>query len=319
MNALISTDLRRLRFDGAFAFYHALMANRSPKLLPNAHSYGLLFKLSRRIHAPRSMFSRRLKRTENTVPPLRLFKDMFECHLIQSLGRVKNRTSVINEYSLNNALHAFLARRDYPAAYVVALTFSRCGLWPNLRTYEILFHHLASRLRVALRSPTERPWAENLLAVGETSSTSGWPLPNPTSQLDPNLSFHDHVMLRLLWIASGSNCPMHTLDQQMEFMIDPDNLLHRSLRSPRKITRMHFRFPTFSMLSDGPAFVGGTLPDRSLDKFNAVPLQRVIRRAIEPLPGFRVSDLIKRAKDLMIAPSSALERPLGKSDMRDRQ
>jgi hypothetical protein len=315
MNTIIRHAARSFRFDRSFLFYRLLVGNRSHTFLPDARTYQLLFQVSGRIFAMKMPRSRKYRRTENALTPLSLFRDMLECNLIQTLGRLRNQSTVIDLHTLNSALKAFLRQQDYAAAFVTINTLSQCGFKPNLRTYKVLFKHLMARVKRGLYSSKDSQWIERLLAVADPSAGTGWTLSNPTDQLDPDMSLDDHIMTRLLWLASGTNFRMKSTEDQLLFLLDPHGLLYRHFISPRKFRNslpLH-RIPTLSLLTRGPTLFGEPLPDEAGYTFDVIPLLRMIHRAMDTVT---FVESVKEAKAKMVVLPPQLRFPRGNLDNR---
>jgi hypothetical protein len=315
-NALIRMDINASQVDRAFAFYHAFMANRTRTLLPNVATFLMLFRLSRKIYAPRNRLLRGYKHSASTVPPAQLFRDMMECHLIQTVGVVKNRSQVLDVPVLNAALHMFLALRDYPAAFVVAKVFERCGLRPDARSYRLALHHLVERARRVVGYEAGKIWVEVLLGIGKPSPAArtvmtNWAWYELSERLDPDLSFEDHVATRLLWLGSGTNAPMETTDDITAFMLGHDRKL-TTTSSPSTNPPSSSPLPTLFMLSSGEI----PLPA----SFDSLPLRRILFRAVRASAvvggNHPVTQLIKQAKERLILDQGVLGFNRGAVDRR---
>jgi pentatricopeptide repeat protein len=316
MNTIIRLEARSFRFNRSFLFYRLLVENRSRTFLPDARTYGLLFQISGRIFGLHRQRSRNYRRTENALTPLSLFRDMVECDLIQTLGQLRNNSTVMDLHALNDALEAFLRQQDYAAAFVAVRTLAHCGLKPNLRTYKVLFKHLVARVKWGLCSSKEGQWIKRLLAVGNPGAGTGWTLSSPTDQIDPDMSLDDHIMTRLVWLASGTNFRMKSMEDQMRFLLDPYGLLYRWFVSPRRFrhTRsLHFRIPTLSLLTREPALFGAPLPDEAGHTFDVLPLLKTLRRAMKSVTS---AESVRQAKAKMVVFPSQLRFPRGNLDNR---
>jgi hypothetical protein len=170
-NALITYDLNRQAYRRVFEFYNVLMRLRSRNLTPDAKTYILLFKAVRSLHNPlRTTRSRKHKPPRNTIPPRLLYKEMLECHLIQTLGRASRKSSVINGIVLDAALRTFMAMKDYVAAFVVVRSFGVYGLRPGVQTYLAVLQPLLA----GVKARKDGDWVEQLLKKGEWEEEKGW-------------------------------------------------------------------------------------------------------------------------------------------------
>jgi pentatricopeptide repeat protein len=153
-NVLIASQVWRHAYSRAFALYRMLcgLASGDNRIVPDAFTFGSLFKALQRINIPRSPLSRKYREPGNVVPPRQLYHDMVSAHLFHTNGKVSRRSEVITPSILNVALRTFLTARDYAAALVVVRSFSMTRFKPTLSTYVILVNHVIAKVRLELKA-----------------------------------------------------------------------------------------------------------------------------------------------------------------------
>ncbi|KAH9931391.1 hypothetical protein B0H21DRAFT_96614 [Amylocystis lapponica] len=149
-NALITAEIRRNRYDRAFAIYNSLIEHRSQSMTPDAYTYGTLFRALRRFNGPRNVRTRRSRSPRNMPTPRALYRELLTCHFLQTNGCPSESSPVINENVLHSALRTLLTSYDYPAAFLVLRTFRTCRVPVTLRTYRFVVAGLLARIELEL-------------------------------------------------------------------------------------------------------------------------------------------------------------------------
>ncbi|KAI6119923.1 hypothetical protein EDD17DRAFT_1868898 [Pisolithus thermaeus] len=146
-NTLIWVNVKQGRFREAFELYHVLVAQRSEQLVPSDVTFKILLRAVRLLNQ-----KRRPMRLPNVIEPRQIFREMLECHLLQTGGQPLGRSSSLSASALQMALRTFIARRDYLGAFVVVRLLDTFGFSADLQSYRIVLAHLLSRIRREAKS-----------------------------------------------------------------------------------------------------------------------------------------------------------------------
>ena len=171
-NALIRGSVRHLDLHKAFALYDALRAQRSLAMMPDAFTFGSLFKALQALHHRRTARYRRLKAPPNTRTPRALFREMLECHLVRALAAPTQARAggarALTASTLDVALRVFMLTADYPAASVALRAFGEYGLAPDAKTFHVVVVTLMAHMRVDLvreHPPGAVRWIDRFLGA----------------------------------------------------------------------------------------------------------------------------------------------------------
>ncbi|ETW84704.1 hypothetical protein HETIRDRAFT_312380 [Heterobasidion irregulare TC 32-1] len=171
-NALIRGSVRHLDLHKAFALYDALRAQRSLAMMPDAFTFGSLFKALQALHHRRTARYRRLKAPPNTRTPRALFREMLECHLVRALAAPTQARAggarALTTSTLDVALRVFMLTADYPAASVALRAFGEYGLAPDAKTFHVVVVTLMAHMRVDLvreHPPGAVRWIDRFLGA----------------------------------------------------------------------------------------------------------------------------------------------------------
>jgi hypothetical protein len=304
-NGLISAQLSQGNLGSAFELYSTLMqfrpesAQPSPKptLLPDAATFRLMFRAIKLIKLPRGVRSRRYKRPKNAISARQLYGDMVESHLIQTRGRPTEPSSVISPSSIHLALRTFMIMSDYAAAFVIVRSLEIYPISPNLDTYQIVIKGLLRRMHRELgsaRGVEERRWADVLLGredVGEQP-----------------LGMTTDMVVQLVQFGLDHRITLEDVPDP-ERLDDADDLLSR--------------MPSLSLIMGQEISTEDSV-------YSAVPLQRILRRALlaqvtfslhsaiaDLSPAQLISKIIAQTKRTMVRELPAWVKKTEANDMRD--
>ena len=145
--ALLTAQCAQKRYDSAFQIYAALRASADPALLPNKFIFAQLFHAHREMYQPRSLRTRTIERPRAAPSPRQLFRDMVLCHTARTEHGLEG---TLAGPSLIAALRVFLWRRDYAGAYVTLKMVRVCKLPINLEMYQRVLAPILRRLKQEL-------------------------------------------------------------------------------------------------------------------------------------------------------------------------
>ena len=286
-------------------------------------SFSIMFSVIRIFSRQRSIRQRGVRKPYNLPSLHDVFRDMLASHLAYTKNRPKKGSTVMNGAILCRALHAFIWQEDYAAAFIALGTFRICDLPVTIDAYRNTLGGLVDRLQFeapfidlehnpsqwyayrffgsmdSANIPTALDLVNAVLTVGEESRINLDPIP-----LKEPVAPEREDQFETVSKAAGASSEAETSDTPA----DPNPTSTTSRR------RRYHAMPTaFELLGIAP-------PSRP--KYSAVPLQRILRRAmlavpqqIFETPSTYTTSLAKELKRTMVPPM-ALSRALHKPKVR---
>ncbi|KAI0044177.1 hypothetical protein FA95DRAFT_1562544 [Auriscalpium vulgare] len=169
-NALIAMAVRARDLNKAFALYNTVRNSPSSALLPDAYTFGSIFKAAQMTFHRRTARSRAVKPPPDAPSPRELFRDLLECHIIATGRRPTCRSPVATTSVLNVALRMFMLTKDYRGAYVALVGFKMCALRPDVKTFRVVLVTLLAQVRMdtlGRRVAGEERWVDRFLGGGQ--------------------------------------------------------------------------------------------------------------------------------------------------------
>lgn len=254
-NTLIAAQIRLGHFESACNLYSALLQLRpdsdlpspKPTIIPTAPTFAHMFSVIREIDVIRGVRSRWYKRPKNAPSARKLYGDMVESHLIETRGRPRQPSSVINPNSVHLALRTFVTLSDYTGAFIALRSFGMYGIPVSLRTYRMVVKGLLQRMHHELgsaRGIDERRWVDVLLGREEGSHHP----PGMTAD----------AVVQLMQFGLDNRITLDDLPN-IEDLDDVDEQISH--------------IPSLALI------MGQELPTEDV-AYSAIPLQRILRRAI---------------------------------------
>jgi hypothetical protein len=180
-NTIIFGHIKRLHFKDAVAAYNLLFSSRGKGLTPDKYTFTNMFTMY--LKALKPQFRVHSATRTRLPPPRKLYKNLIECHLIQTGGWLSHQSETLTTSVLNLALKLFMQSQDYESAYNVFRTFHICQVPANSTTISIVLRPLLARIwrerRKAAKDDTwlrillGPAWYENVEANGTLFSLTG--------------------------------------------------------------------------------------------------------------------------------------------------
>jgi hypothetical protein len=267
-NILLSREVRRGKPQNALAMYSTLKG--MDFMLPDAHTFGSLFALYRRIR-PRVMRKLALTPESTHLIPLRQLYSEF----VDATQRIEYPVEMTTSL-LNTAVRAFLRQRDYAGVFVILNSFSVYRLPLDHHTYYSIMKHIIGRIWIEvtnkrLISQLQVKWCDRFLGVNFNE-----------------VKLSEDLVQHILFLISRE-----------EFVLEAP--LHPLAEPSKYNDNGKYKMPTMEMMQSVDT------PEPEDFKYQVVPLKRLIRRAIfanipsnhsKPLKG--VSTAVANAKKEML-------------------
>ena len=288
-NSLIDVFLKERDYQRVFQIYDLMLTSGST-VSPNSETFKLLFDVLWVSNKPRTLRTRNRKKPLNAPSARQLFH-----HMVYVSSR-NRQAHAISTYSLTAALHAFMKKDDYPAVFTVLRTFHMHGLKATVEVYTIIFEGLIRRIREDLRFTPA-------ISTSELHRNNKWVHRFLGHRHIPEITDDSIFIEALLNIGLQ---PKLTLDP---VSLSPQTQLREFLfwvgPQAKAITRF-LELSTTPYRIPGPLVVMGMLKAWD-DRWDVVPLERILRRAILASyaklfvrPAKAVSEQIAAAKREMI-------------------
>ncbi|GJE97626.1 hypothetical protein PsYK624_138470 [Phanerochaete sordida] len=171
-NLMISALADQRRYADLFSVY-SMMLRGNTSILPDAYTFGTLFRAIERVSGPRSIRNRKHKAPKD-LPSLRaLYRDMVYCHRVFEPGVQTASSPVLKAALLNRILRYFVDAKDFSAAYVALKSFDIFKLPVTVSTYHAvvggIMVHIGSEMPyLAAWSEREQYWTYRFLGSPET-------------------------------------------------------------------------------------------------------------------------------------------------------
>ncbi|KAI0755990.1 hypothetical protein BC629DRAFT_1162472 [Irpex lacteus] len=294
-NSLIEVFLKKQEYTRALQIYR-LMVNTGEAISPNSTTFKLLFDAWMVASEPRTFRTRKYKMPSDAPSPRKLFQSMIYFNK-RSSSSPENPSPVVSVYSLTAALQAFIKQDDYPAAFTVLRTFTLHGLKPTVEVYTIIVSGLIRRIRYELRFTPPgtdvreaSQWVQRFLGHRHPPNTS-----DDSVFIEAILSIGLQPKLTL----NPVTLPTQTQLGEFLFWSGPRKSDNEAVKKFMELSSTPYRIP-------GTLVVIGILKAWD-DKWDVVPLERILRRAILATyaklfvrPAKAVSNEIAQAKREMV-------------------
>lgn len=298
-NTIIEALAAKQHYQQVFAVYH-LMLKGSDKVLPDAYTFGTLFRIVSFLSRPRTLRSRKHKRPTNTPTLRQLFREMTRLRGKFTNGRSHRASSVVNTSILNKALSAFMQEDDYVAAFLVLRSFTLCRVSATVDTYRVVVGELLRRIQHELpyirHSEPDIMWTYRFLG----------------HKVPMSLSIGDDVRLLdgILRLGLQSRLSLEPLQLGPPALVDQlatvvDGITARPIKRSAR-NRSLFEIGEASCRLPAPLVILGFIEPLD-DHWLTTPLERILRRAILATftrilvpPAKAVSMAISDAKEEMV-------------------
>ncbi|KAI0092893.1 hypothetical protein BDY19DRAFT_513670 [Irpex rosettiformis] len=294
-NSLIEVFFKKRDYPRAFRIYR-LMFSVGEAISPNATTYKLIFDALTIGNQPRNLRTRKYKMPLDAAPR-KLFQGMTFIHAQQPASPLKGTSPVISIHSLTAALQTFMRQDDYAAAFVVLRTFYIHNYKLPVKAYTIVIEALVRRIRkesrfVASESESREltQWMDRFLGHRRVPY-----IPDDAVFVDAILNIGLQPQLTLKHIPLSSKTQLHAFLYWSGSQETSDKAVNNFL----ELSKTPYRIP-------GSLVVIGLLKAWD-DKWDVVPLQRILRRAILALyvklfmrPAKAISIEILEAKQEML-------------------
>lgn len=145
-NAIITAFADRRRYVEVFSLYN-MMLSGDASILPDAYTFGTLFRVIDRLSGARSHRNRKDKVPEN-LPTLRvLYRDMVYCHRMYRPGKLTADSPVLKGTLFNRILRYFIDAGDFAAAYVALKSFDVFNIPVTVATYHAVIGGIILRVQ----------------------------------------------------------------------------------------------------------------------------------------------------------------------------
>lgn len=262
----------------AMALYRMMLLG-TVDILPDAFTFGTMFRMIAYFSAPRSARVRQHKKPED-LPTLReVYQDMVVCHQkhMQARASAQDDAKVINGSLMNKVLRNFIDNGDFAAAYIALRAYKLYNIPVTLTTYRAIMGSIVLRMReefsyLRVGQDNSRSWTFRFLGSPAT-------IPNEIDirVLDGVLSYGAHAALNMEPIELVSPEEIRRVDREMKKHIAQNNgsdmqgLTFKAFPHQRE-GRPAYRVPTAMTLLQ--------LIASRIDEWDVVPLLRILRRAI---------------------------------------
>ena len=262
-NTLMRVNAKQQRYQEAFELYRVLMQRRCEHLMPNDVTFKIV------LCAVRVMDQKRRAKRPYVVDPRQIFRDMLECHLQQTEGQPKGRSTSLSASAFQSALRTFIARGDYLGAFIVVRLLDTFGFSADLESYRIVLTHLFLRIRRESRSgrrPSEYRLADFLMHLRADEA--------------PDLNtMSSRIQETTLSASASASPPFATAAETVTHLLalgDPhrlgdDDLYDVTPSTPLTQSKGHRQVPTVSML------IGDSEPPHN-HRCSPVPLARLLQK-----------------------------------------
>ena len=272
-NVILSAMAQRERYSELFALYKMMM-NGSTSMLPDAFTFGTLLNAIRSFSGPRNLHTRKHKRPTNTLSLRELYRDVIYCH--NRFTRTNTSSIALNGSLLNRVIGSFVATHDYAAAFVAIRTFDHFSIPVTITTYRSVLSGIISRLeeeypRFKYSTNPERFWGYRFLGCPDIAPLLDIRVVEAILQSDGQAT----LQLRPFELWTD------------EELFNYTEAISEYAASGSRSNRLGVTFRHLPNKRDGKT--GYNVPtavtligllDNPMDVFSAVPLQRIVRRAI---------------------------------------
>ncbi|EKM58955.1 uncharacterized protein PHACADRAFT_249088 [Phanerochaete carnosa HHB-10118-sp] len=275
-NIMMSALADRRRYADVFSVYN-MMIRGDKSILPNAYTFGILFRLASRFSGPRTIHSRKTKAPKD-VPTMRaLFRDMVYCHRIQTGKDVTSRTPAINGSLMNKILRTFIEAGDFAAAYVALRSYAVFKIPVLLATYRAVIGAIMQRLRhehpyVHLWNDPGRFWSYRFLGSPPTV-----PEEINVGVMDGVLKFGTKAALQLDPIELYSDVYLQYIADAVSHYVATKDDRDIPELTYRKVWNARRKHPSYRMPT-AVSLLG--LVHSPVDVWSTQPLLRILNRAI---------------------------------------
>lgn len=259
-NVTLALWVSHERLVPVFELYRILRQSKPLTLTPDAYTYGILFGVLRKWRWDRRRRRRVARKVSlpDSAPSSRcLFREMIECHLRHTEGRMTETSRVLTLDVLEQALRTFMVEEDFVAACVVIHFLRTLKFDASLDAYRIVVARIVRRISRETKlldstNSSERYWAVRFLGSKMCKKS------------DDELSLDEIILEIVLRFGTAERLSLDDVP------------------SPQGSNEAIYSMPSI------PVFLG-IEPSDPQDIWSYVPLERILCRAVLAEPRFPTS------------------------------